>query len=1186
MLKYKVINADENIDRKLSFHLQRNKDTEKALIYGIANLKNFNSKSGISFETLTYLAVNYFNEHVNVCCEDGKLKENKLTTIAAIKAVLDACNYTQYTPIETLQNAEYAELCNAKCYTKCYLIIQTAYFFGSNRFGDHPYIESIEHYRETGQVLQNNIDIELLKGGFDKVDNYKSWQKNPAKFKKKPFQFNKDTYLNNWYYGTLDIIANTFGSCKHYKYEFPLKNDGTISEYRIYNKFIQTSRILREVQPFEMFEFDVKSGHLSYIDLHVGSNVAKTAYENYAKEKGCTRDEAKRKFQTILNLRDRRNSYKSKEEYIKTLCGFGWTIEQAKQILTEVTDSERYLFGRWATKREEKCVSEFAETNNLIGWTRGHDAVYGLRKKDIDYKSFCTSFQNGIIQFELKEVGIQQNECTVLPKHLETKKGNNIIPTSSFDDKLNQIKMELDKFTRIKAPVLEGFLSEKIPELKAFYSTKHINLLVSPASSGKTSMVTKIKEGGSRCLLIVPTQAIIKNKKLDGFIQVFGTTDIQKQINTAGSIIGTFDKASQIKTEDFDMFDYILIDESHLLFTERYRIDVIVLLLKKIKSYTIKARDVAQKHTKSATIILMTGTPTGEELYFGLDENNVAITQKKEFINNKDRKATLVFCEEKDSCYTSFITQVAKLMKIGHRVLIPTNMGEKWINCVVAALGNPTFAIYSNNQKNSADSEEINKRSMIRPEVVLIFTTSLGNVGIDINNTDMSTTMVVYTDNQNRTTGQMIEQYANRFRKIDVEVFVFCIMPKQIISCKEFSFNYVENANDINLIKNDIATPLFADEEYANMMNGTTVDREKVMWKTLNQQLEEHNSNIIYIGGYLKTMGYKVDINKGNPVDISLIKKFKGLFEEQKQLEHECKIRALDFMLSDIPNLQLNINNRKIETGENSLVGKTLTLENEQIFRIIRRLVKKFLKFTSNNTHYKWIKGLMIEEKMNFRQINNCLKLMDFVNSDNNNELDLKLIQDVDQVINFKKGTGSLSITQYQNMLDDLAPTYTNRAYIDADYKTKEKIRASLVKKISICYEIKRTKKDVTFRQLKTHVWISEGVQWYRDLMGYNETEANESLLIARNQKLEAIAMANSKPTPSTVGKAYEHITNDVIDIIHEKIKMDGFINVATLIQLTGLTKSSVGQFVTYKLPDLKSKPKMIGGIRETRYYP
>jgi hypothetical protein len=411
-------------------------------------------------------------------------------------------------------------------------------------------------------------------------------------------------------------------------------------------------------------------------------------------------------------------------------------------------------------------------------------------------------------------------------------------------------------------------------------------------------------------------------------------------------------------------------------------------------------------------------------------------------------------------------------------------------------------------------------------------------------------------------------------------------MPKQIISCKEFSFNYVENANDINLIKNDIATPLFADEEYANMMNGTTVDREKVMWKTLNQQLEEHNSNIIYIGGYLKTMGYKVDINKGNPVDISLIKKFKGLFEEQKQLEHECKIRALDFMLSDIPNLQLNINNRKIETGENSLVGKTLTLENEQIFRIIRRLVKKFLKFTSNNTHYKWIKGLMIEEKMNFRQINNCLKLMDFVNSDNNNELDLKLIQDVDQVINFKKGTGSLSITQYQNMLDDLAPTYTNRAYIDADYKTKEKIRASLVKKISICYEIKRTKKDVTFRQLKTHVWISEGVQWYRDLMGYNETEANESLLIARNQKLEAIAMANSKPTPSTVGKAYEHITNDVIDIIHEKIKMDGFINVATLIQLTGLTKSSVGQFVTYKLPDLKSKPKMIGGIRETRYYP
>lgn len=1186
MLKYKVINADENIDLKLSFHLQRNKDTEKALIYGIANLKNFKSESGISFEILIYLAINYFNEHVNVCYENGELKENKLTTIAAIKAALDACNHTQYTPIETLQNAEYAELCNAKYYTECYLIIQTAYFFGSHRFGDHPYIESIEHYRETGQFLQNNIDIELLKGGFNKIDSYKAWQKNPAKFKKKPFEFNKHTYLNNWYYGTLDILANTFGKCKHYMYEFPLKNDGTISEYRIYNKFIQTSRILREVQPFEMFEFDVKSGHLSYIDLHVGSNVAKTAYENYAKEKGCTRDEAKRKFQTILNLRDRRNSYKSKEEYIKTLCGFGWTIEQAKKILTEVTDSECYLFGNWASRYEEKFVNEFAETNNLIGWTRGHDAVYGLKEKDIDYKSFFTSFQNDIIQFELKEIGLHTNNCNILEKQLETKKCNGSMRSYSFLDNINQIRNGINTFKRIDAELLDGYLSEKIPELLAFYSPKHINLLVSPASSGKTSMVAKLMEQGYRCLLIVPTQAIIKNKRLDDFVQVFGNICIQQQIKSTLSIICTFDKASQIKPEDYCNFDYILIDESHLLFTEYYRINIMTLLLKNLKCHINNVRSGLSPIENCPIFVMMTGTPTGEEFYFELDKNNDPIIQKKEYINHKKREVTLVGCEDMDSSYTSFINKTIELLKTGHRVLIPTNMGEKWINCVVTAVGNPKFGIYSNNQKNGSLSKDINKDSLIGNDTVLIFTTSLGNVGIDINNSDRLTAMVVYTDNKNLITGQMIEQYACRFRKTDVEVFLFFILPKNINYNNDFKFDYVENPNDIELVNNDVATFLYKDDGFSKMKTDEVVDREKIRWKYLNQQLNMHYGNIVCIGGYLKTMGYNVKFLKGDAADAVFITYHKALIKEQNKLENECKIRALDFMLNDVLNLIKNINNLKLETGFNSLLDKTLTLENEKIFKLIRSIVKKCILISGDVHNLKWVKEFMLEEKMNFGKIKNNLKLMELVNSNINDPLDIKLIQDVDQLINIEKGNGSLSIKQYENMLTDLAPKYINGAYLDADKTTQEKLRKGLIAKISICYEIKTTKIEVKFKQLKTHVWLSEGVKWLEEFLGYNETKKDENPLMSRNRKIESLALANRKTMTSTIGKAYEHIKNDVIDKIKEKIKMDGYINVATLTKFTGIPSASIGHFIILKFKHLNRKPKMIGGLRETRYYP
>lgn len=431
MSKFNIINVDENLDRILLFYLRENQDTSEALNSGIRNLMTSKSEvNGTSFDSLTLLAINYFFDHIyvyHIIGSDDKFKKHpykslKKTTIARIKGIFDACNYTPYVPIETIENAEYVELFRSDYYTECYLIIQTAYFFGSNRFGiNHPYIKIVEHYRNTGNVLPNDLERERLESAFKKIDDLKVWEKDPTKFEKKPIVNTKDRNLNLWYYGVLDILANVFGTCTNYKYDYPYK-DGKISEYRLYNKFIQTPRILRKVQPFEMIEFDIKSGHLSYIDLLVGSNVAKTAYENYAKKYNVSRDTAKRKFQSILNLRKFRNTWRKKEEYLNTLCGFGYTLEQAKRIFYEVTDSPDRLFGNWATEYENISVNEFAKKNNLTGWTRGHDAVYCLKKRNIDYSKFCMTFQNGTIQFELQEVGLHLDNLTILQHRYKKKK--------------------------------------------------------------------------------------------------------------------------------------------------------------------------------------------------------------------------------------------------------------------------------------------------------------------------------------------------------------------------------------------------------------------------------------------------------------------------------------------------------------------------------------------------------------------------------------------------------------------------------------------------------------------------------------------------------------------------------------------------------------------------------------------
>jgi hypothetical protein len=702
---------------------------------------------------------------------------------------------------------------------------------------------------------------------------------------------------------------------------------------------------------------------------------------------------------------------------------------------------------------------EWEQLNNWRNAEEYHISLNNAHKKGI-YATIKTFY------YFCKEAGISispyAKKENISPKQKSIE--NTIVSSLEID----RIKNEINKHSRIEGDFLNGFLSDCLDDLMKFWSNLYINLLISPASSGKTSMVSKLIEKKYRCLLVVPTQAIIKNKQLKGFVQVFGAVDIQKHVNTDESIICTFDKCSQIKIEDYHKFDFIFIDESHLLFTESYRMRPLVLMLKKIKAYILSVRNNADTASQ-VKIILMSGTPTGEEFYFGKDKFDKIITQKKVFINKKKRVATIVACADKDSCFTSFINQLKKLNFGENRIFIPTNSGEKHINCIVNIVGSPKFGIYSNNQKNSQLSKEINSSSEISRDTKIVFITSLGNVGIDINNTDRPTIMLVYADNQNLISGQSIEQYANRFRKIDVEVYVFVTVPKIINSEKKFAFKYVENYNHIKLLENDISTKLFTNNEVTEMLEDFEVDREKVRWKELNRELEKYNTNIISIGGFLKEHGYDVDVEEGSPAESSLIKEYIKLFKIEKQKEEESKIKALDFMLSDIINLMQNINNLTLKTGTYSLVDEILTLENEQIFRSVRSLVKKCVQISGINCDLNWIKNLMLDEcKMNFTEIENRLKFMEFVNSDSVDELDYQLIVEVDENINLIEGRGSLSIIQYEKMLDELAPKYINKSYGCMNEEVKRGLREDLKKKLSICYEIKSAKR-ITFKQRFTN---------------------------------------------------------------------------------------------------------------------
>lgn len=789
-----------------------------------------------------------------------------------------------------------------------------------------------------------------------------------------------------------------------------------------------------------------------------------------------------------------------------------------------------------------------------------------------------------------KNAGIEIKKYGTKNYSLENQKSSEVIDVSLYkadSDVLTNIENEINKYKRIEGEVLNGYLGDIVDQLIKSWSVSHINILNSPPSSGKTSMVLQLKKEGKRILLLVPTKVIIKNKKLVDVTQVYGDIDIKKYLNTTDSLICTFDKGSQLEVDDLLKFDYVIIDESHLLFTEDYRMNALVLLLKKIELYMQNMRKnlIPLNSTK---IILMSGTPTGEEFFFEPDEKGEQITHKKVFINNKERNAILVGCVDEDSCYTSFINKIIELINNRHRVFIPTDRGEKWINAVVGVINgligrDINFEIYSNNQKDSQANIDINTKSIISDDNELLFSTSLGNAGIDINNTDKRTTMVIYTDKNNPIIGQKAIQYANRFRNENVQIIVFFILPKEIkFISQEFGFDYVEDPNEILSINNDISTQLYTNEGVANMLDDFTVDKVKVKWKALQQKLEEHFSNIISIGGYFKTMGYDFTTSKGDMTDHNIIQSRKKINVILKQLEYDSKIKALAFILTDIDEFIQSLSKYETTKGEYSLIKETLilTLENEQIFNRVRLLVKKFVQITTRYNDVASVEKFMLDFKMDFADIENRLKLIGFVNSDYVDSEDNNMVKEVDKLVNLNQGDGSISKQRYYEMLNILAPKYINKAYNDLDENSKKKLIKNLISKLKICYVIK-VGKVVEFKQKFTEVYVNETICWFKDFNAELYTEAPVNERILRNRKGDAKGLAVGK----AIGKAYEHISIDLIDNINRIVDADGYITAKNIIEITGLSSNSLGGFVKAKLQNLKSSVKMIKGARETRYY-
>lgn len=362
--------------------------------------------------------------------------------------------------------------------------------------------------------------------------------------------------------------------------------------------------------------------------------------------------------------------------------------------------------------------------------------------------------------FNLKINGdIYKNDIENIEKELNDNDRTFNDPTRVLNDK---------SVTKVIRITKDQYLSDVKQEI--LDNLSHITLLEAGAGYGKTEMIKAFK---AKTLLILPFTSTIKAKveaseTTKDWLYFYGNKrPTLDNIFDDRSMTMTIDKFSRLNLMELNQagFEYIVVDESHLLFTSSYR---------EVMSPTIQ-----RLANSSAKVIMMTGTPTGEMLFF---PNIKHIKVIKE--DYREKTFTVHRSPHKIESFFNMCKMMADDIIDGHKVLYPSNKGNLYFETVTGfiqyilnnsidkntgkSISHKLRAFYykkSNYGNESMEDINVNKTF---GENDIIFCSSYLSVGVDI--CDRYNFSVYFTDMM---IPQDIEQYANRLRNNNLYLHLF-----------------------------------------------------------------------------------------------------------------------------------------------------------------------------------------------------------------------------------------------------------------------------------------------------------------------------------------------------------------------------------------------------------------------------
>lgn len=550
------------------------------------------------------------------------------------------------------------------------------------------------------------------------------------------------------------------------------------------------------------------------------------------------------------------------------------------------------------------------------------------------------------------------------------------------------------------------------------------NLLVSPPGTGKTELVKSLSKN-YRVLLVLPYISVIDAKVVkdndlgDNFDAYFGSAKVS-DIQKGKSAVMTLDKFGRIDIDKIAyMYDYVIVDESHLVFTSSFRLEAMANSLKNIK--TLVSMSYLDEY--AAKMVMMTGTPTGETPYFGFYQNLNEINVRKE--EKRTKAVEFVLCSDVKDMQAKISMQIANCLKSGKKVLYPTNAGDvqaaKLIGMIEHQLGRCIkWSYYKKANCNSEMAVSINEYASVG-DYELILASNYLSVGIDIK--DIQDFECIYDSSF---AGYEIEQFNCRLRNIDIISRVYVPLydsegniMQNLLNYSDFSIKM--NREDRDLMRDyvDIAKKkLELSVSYDPITNriftpGFRIENGQIVFKLEEHELTMFEERFLetmrspyFIAYSLAEYGYQIRIVDSNIIDKKLTNELIKVGLEnakiESQLKNDCAIYTFDWLMDndtyqnsfgmEYPNLVNRIWKDNIAIDENpnqtnitveeSVIGEVtkITVPDRRIFDEELATASRFLSLYSVETaKYIFQQCIRKSGKINKAEISRYMRLMQLV---------------------------------------------------------------------------------------------------------------------------------------------------------------------------------------------------------------